>query len=644
MSRWQLQGIFLYSHDSRRRDFLFELNSVNIITGPSGSGKSAICEIVDYCLGASRCHIPGVVRDASSWASILLASESTNVFIARRIPPVNQFSSEDTYISFGTHIRPPADATGLTSTTNVSTMLRRLEQLLGIGDAVTESFGASRQSKKVTARNITPFLLQDDDVIINKTVLLRGAQDERRQSIIDTFPYFLGVVDETSIAKEQELRRLRAQYAAEERRIISIKKNRDTAAVRLRSIALEAQQVGLFSGPTEDASTEVLRSALRQVATYVPSDEGDIEGDRLNDLTNVETRLRRQRVKLLNELDRLRDAHREASTFVTTTEHQQRRLQVVELFKTTGQPNQLCPVCNNQITHNTETLENIRNAYGELQGQLRSAERERPQIDKYIAGLQESIADISQQISVVRAQLLSVRKQSADLQQRLDTAQRRMRVAGRVSYFLEMADETEEAPSTDQLLAFETRIAELQGELDNSNKMDQLESAQQQVSFAANDILDRLPFDVNPPRTVYINTRDISTGVLTAQRRIPMRDIGSDENYLSLHIAVALGLQRIFKINRRPVPGFVLFDQLSRPFYPPDRYPGVITTRSDDERGELRKYFDVLFEEVKLQGDLQIIVLEHAYFADDERFIRAVGNRSLDTEKLIPHGWPLVTQ
>ena len=49
-------------------------------------------------------------------------------------------------------------------------------------------------------------------------------------------------------------------------------------------------------------------------------------------------------------------------------------------------------------------------------------------------------------------------------------------------------------------------------------------------------------------------------------------------------------------------------------------------------------------EEVEFQGDLQIIVLEHAYFADDERFIRAVGDRSLEVKKLIPSDWPLVTQ
>jgi hypothetical protein len=64
------------------------------------------------------------------------------------------------------------------------------------------------------------------------------------------------------------------------------------------------------------------------------------------------------------------------------------------------------------------------------------------------------------------------------------------------------------------------------------------------------------------------------------------------------------------------------------------------STHSDAERGELRKYLDAIFKEVDTQQDLQIIVLEHAYFADDERFVRVVGDRLLDTEKSIPADWP----
>ena len=646
MSRWQLGSVFLYSHDSRRRDLLFDLNAVNIITGPSGSGKSAICEIIDYCLGAGQCHAPGVVRDATSWVGILLINDATQVLIARRIPTADRLSSEETYIAFGTHVTVPSTAEALTGTTNVSTMLHRLEQILGIGDVRTEVFGAPRQTKRVTARNITPFLLQDDDVIINKTVLLRGAQDDRRDSIIDTFPYFLGIVDEGLAAKEQELRRLHAQYATEQKRIATIERNRDTTALGLRGIATEAQQVGLFEDISiEDASIENLRRALALVANFVPAEETEGESDRLTNLTNHERRLWSERTRLLTELDAVREAHEEAAAFVTTTERQQRRLQVVDLFQTSDKPNEICPLCSNPIMQQTDTLTTVRAAYRELQGQLRSAERERPQIDNYIANLQGRIEGISRQLSIVKAQLLAVRRESTAIQEQLDLTQRRMRVAGRVSYFLEVAEEAESPPITSNLVAMEARIAELTEELDSSNKMDRLQDAQQQVALASNDVLNELPFAaLYPQRVVYVNTRDISAGILTEQRRIPMRDIGSDENYLSLHVAVSLGLQRYFKIHNRPVPGFIVFDQLSRPFYPPDKMPNVITTRSDAERGELREYFDVLFKEVESQGDLQIIVLEHAYFADDQRFIKAVGNRYLETEKLIPGDWPGVPQ
>src|SRR4051794_19296799 len=158
----------------------------------------------------------------------------------------------------------------------------------------------------------------------------------------------------------------------------------------------------------------------------------------------------------------------------------------------------------------------------------------------------------------VRSQtpLTAIQRESEAIQQQLDLTQRRIRVAGRISYFLEVADEGEAAPSTDHLRNLEARIAELREDLDNSNKMDRLIEAQQQVALSATEILNDLPFTaLYPQRTVYVNTRDLSAGILTPQRRIPMRDIGSDENYLSLHVAVSLGLHRYFKLHERPVPG-----------------------------------------------------------------------------------------
>jgi hypothetical protein len=645
MSRWQLRAIYLFSHDGRRRDMTFDLNAVNVITGPAGSGKSAICEVIDYCFGADECHIPDLVREATSWPSILLSNGTTEVLLARRMPPPNQLSSDEIFLSFGSALEIPTSADALHRTTNTGTLLRQLEQLIGIGNVRTEVFGTSRKSNRISARSVVPFLLQSDDVIINKTVLFRGGQDERRNSIIDSFPYFLDVTDEATIGKEQELRRLIAQRTAEERRIALADRQRDILALSLRTIATEAQGVGLIDISAQDATVHGLRAALQSVASWSPEQDGGGGGgtNRLTELTNHERQLHNERSRLLNEINESREAFQEASQFVTTTERQQRRLQVVDLFSSGDAAIETCPVCSNKIMQHTETLAHVRAAYRQLQLQLRSAERERPQIDDYISTLQTRIDDLSSKLEIVTAQLRTVVRESGSIQENLDLNQRRMRIVGRVSYYLEIADEVEVPPSTAHLDALNLRIAGLQDELDASNKLDRLQDAQRQVGMSADSILEDLPFaSPYPERSVYLNTRDLTTGVLTEQRRISMRDIGSDENYLSLHMSIALGLQRYFKLHNRPVPGFIVFDQLSRPFYPPDKRPEIVSTHTDADRGALKQYFDVLFKEVAAQKDLQIIVLEHAFFADDDRFVKAVGSRYLDPEKLIPEGWPQV--
>ena len=66
---------------------------------------------------------------------------------------------------------------------------------------------------------------------------------------------------------------------------------------------------------------------------------------------------------------------------------------------------------------------------------------------------------------------------------------------------------------------------------------------------------------------------DINCGVVTETRSYSMRDVGSDENYLSLHVSVLCSLHRHFAANKSPVPGVIVFDQISRPYYPPEENP-----------------------------------------------------------------------
>jgi hypothetical protein len=282
--------------------------------------------------------------------------------------------------------------------------------------------------------------------------------------------------------------------------------------------------------------------------------------------------------------------------------------------------------------------------YRELQTQLTNAQRERPQIDNYIAGLQNNIDELTGQLNTVKAQIRGTLNEAGAVQERLSLTQRKLRVAGRVSYFLEQVEHAERPVSYAKRDDLRRQVATLQESADVQSKLDRIQDAQQEIGISADSILDELPFPASyPKRRVFLNVRELTTGIVTEQRRVQMRDIGSDENYLSIHVSVLLSLHRFFKLHSRPVPGFIVFDQLSRPFYPPDKMPGIVETRSDGERVELKKYFDVLFNEIEQQSDFQIIVLEHAFFADDERYVRAVGGRSFEGHKLIPADWPLST-
>jgi hypothetical protein len=98
----QIRTIALYSHDGRMRLIPLELGKVNIITGQSKAGKTAVTDIIDYCFGSKTCHVPeGVVRRNVSWFGLTLQTEKGQAFVARLVPEGDAKSSECIFIDTG---------------------------------------------------------------------------------------------------------------------------------------------------------------------------------------------------------------------------------------------------------------------------------------------------------------------------------------------------------------------------------------------------------------------------------------------------------------------------------------------------------------------------------------------------------------
>ena len=61
-------AIVIYGHTGAMRIVPFRSNGLNIITGKSKTGKSAIIDIVDYCLGRGSYNVAeGAIRKKVAW-------------------------------------------------------------------------------------------------------------------------------------------------------------------------------------------------------------------------------------------------------------------------------------------------------------------------------------------------------------------------------------------------------------------------------------------------------------------------------------------------------------------------------------------------------------------------------------------------
>jgi bifunctional DNA-binding transcriptional regulator/antitoxin component of YhaV-PrlF toxin-antitoxin module len=129
----------------------------------------------------------------------------------------------------------------------------------------------------------------------------------------------------------------------------------------------------------------------------------------------------------------------------------------------------------------------------------------------------------------------------------------------------------------------------------------------------------------------------------TAERPVPLLEIGSGENHVGYHIVAHLALHTWFANRQRPVPSFLLLDQLSQAHFSPDALPrdGVTQEKIDSDRKAVKGLFGLIFDVVEsLQGKFQVIIKDHPDFIDDVRFQTALRERWRDGLKLVPEDWP----
>ena len=80
----RIERIIVFTANEEKNEVPFN-SGLNIISGVSQTGKSAVIEIIDYCLASTTSSIPkGVIEDNSILYSIILDIGKNYIILARR--------------------------------------------------------------------------------------------------------------------------------------------------------------------------------------------------------------------------------------------------------------------------------------------------------------------------------------------------------------------------------------------------------------------------------------------------------------------------------------------------------------------------------------------------------------------------------
>ena len=640
----QILDIVVYSHDGQQRALSLKTGRVNIITGASKTGKSALVDIVDYCFGADECRVPeGPIRRSVSWFGLRLQLDEGQAFIARRCPGVRAASSEECFVEVGGSVEVP-DAGNLRQTTNTKGLGALLTSWTGIGDNLHEPpAGQTRPALSASVRHALALCFQPQDEIIRRQQLFHGSGDNYiAQGLKDTLPYFLGAVDEEYVRKRGELRGIREKLRACERQLTELKALRGDGISKAATLLAQARDAGLSAiiAPTWEETV----AALRQTAqTPIASVDTEIpDGQEYTRLSEERRQLLEDQRKLRDEIAAAHAFERDERGFSREATEQRARLTSIGIFEGSEQGHS-CPLCSQELPEES-TLPGVRlikETLANVSSRLDSVARAAPQVEEAIAEIDSRLQRVRAALAKNRSEMEAVQDTSGRLQQFQDEAAKQAHILGRVSLYLESLPELPDTKALEEQAEQLRRLcANLEDELSDERVKERIDSI---TSILGQRMTDwarglKLEHSMYPLR---LDIKKLTIVADTADGPVPMARMGSGENWVGYHLIGHLALHEWFTKRGRPVPRFLFLDQPSQVYFPPGRdMDHSMALADEDDWQSVSRMFRFVFDVVEgIAPGFQVVITEHANISE-KWFQEAIVEQWLGGRKLVPDDWP----
>ncbi|WP_378185891.1 DUF3732 domain-containing protein [Aquimarina sp. W85] len=627
-----IKNIILYPKDKEfsPQILTFKEDKINIITGYSQRGKSAIIDIIDYCLGSGECNIPvGTIRKTVEVFALYLKMNDEYLFIGRD----NYDDSKSTMYFYKENRR----GENLSLRTNEwlenkndyrqnTTYIKRvLSEFSGFKNIATNDGLSNPFDSPASFRDTAAFQFQTQNIIANpSTMFYKTDTWEHLQKLKTIFPLILGYKSYDILILEKEINELEIDKKKKKIKLEEITKQYENWQSDIYEYYTEAVNLGLTNSDLDISSSSVnlIQKELSKVVSN--SKKGILYkqgaanrfSEKITDFNQSRDLLIRELDKLKTSLYKIEELNNSKDDYITDVAFEkENRLKPVEWFLRQKGSNR-CPFCDSESTKAIDELlslneEKARNkiVLENSKSLLFNFDKERISIKSEIKKKEELIEKIDNNIRII-----------SEAKEEEKSFQKSFQFIGKIQHAIDNLKKI--APSG--ILANE--IKDLQEEIDKKiKKLKDLEKkfdkelSLNKLSKLIGKYIKILPIEDKKTKKVLLDPKEslnIKVEDTKTQNKYFLSRLGSGANYMGYHISTMLGLHEFFyklKETGKPnfVPSFLIFDQPSQVYYP-EKFEEKDGAKGSKDIEDTKKIFEACNEFMKNTNyEIQLIILEH---------------------------------
>jgi len=609
-----IDSINIFNDNGEHR--VVELQSgINVITGDSKTGKSALLEIVDYCLFSKTSSIPkGIITTFSSFYSVVFKIENSYIVIGRAAPKTGKSSKAYVRQELDKNKVSPLSLDYFDQITplTLKAAQSRFESYLGLSVLDMKDDENSFHHGKASIRNAVSLLFQHQNLIANKHALFYRFHDfVKRDRTIKELPIFLGWVDGNYYRLIRELddnyKKLRTQEKLEKH----TKNTQEDNQKIIKNIIEEYLLFIDFKVPEKQSYQQILEIA-KDLPPVPDIPYGSMQNESLyqqaiNELSeyNIELIDINKKISQLENCSNLSIDHAIELNKIKNT------FDINTLHKTT------CPLCSHESTELSVEIKKIHTHQEQLISDLTKLQFFYEDTSSELEKLIVKKDSLKRNVRISTAKIKEFENNKNELLKIKSFREKASFLRGKastlISVFLKNNDIINSENNSSELM---DKIKQIKCDIAKYNLDEKYIKYEKHLNSLMTKICNKLDFeDELKPANFHFSLMDFDFYHIHNNQKIRLHEMGSGANWLACHLSLFLSLLYLLSIEKKScIPTFLFLDQPSQVYFPSVNQE---IKRKPSDLKQVENIFNIInsvlsFINKKSGFTPQVIILEHA--------------------------------